>query len=37
MLPGTDKDEDYYQHKSKAHEDYMPQCTGWTVADNKSV
>lgn len=36
--PGTDKDVDYYQHKSTASENFMPQRTGWeAAADNKAV
>lgn len=27
--PGTDKDIDYYQHKSKQHEEGLPSSTGW--------
>ena len=27
--PGTDKDIDYYQHKSKTHEESEPSQTGW--------
>ena len=27
--PGTDKDIDYYQHKSKANEDMLPSRDGW--------
>jgi len=30
--PGTDKDFDYYQHKSKKHEEDLPSCLGWTIA-----
>lgn len=36
--PGTDKDIDYYQHKSTAVDDFMPSRTGWeAVSDNKAV
>lgn len=36
--PGTDKDIDYYQHKSTAADDFMPSRTGWeAVSDNKAV
>lgn len=36
--PGTDKDVDYYQHKSTSMENYMPQRTGWeSASDNKPV
>ena len=30
--PGTDKDIDYYQHKSKAHEEALPSPTGWGIS-----
>ncbi|CAM9124569.1 unnamed protein product, partial [Sphacelaria rigidula] len=30
--PGTDKDVDYYQHKSSSMENYMPQRTGWEAS-----
>ena len=32
--PGTDKDVDYYQHKSKKHEESMPPLSGWTACKN---
>lgn len=36
--PGTDKDVDYYQHKSTAADNFMPWRTGWEAAsDNKQV
>lgn len=36
--PGTDKDIDYYQHKSTSMENYMPQRTGWEASgDSKAV
>ncbi|CAM9514251.1 unnamed protein product, partial [Hapterophycus canaliculatus] len=35
--PGTDKDVDYYQHKSNLSNDFMPWRTGWeAVSDAKS-
>jgi hypothetical protein len=30
--PGTEKDIDYYQHKSTIHEEREPSCRGWIVA-----
>ena len=35
--PGTDKDIDYYSHKSKTHEESEPPCTGWTTCRNSGV
>lgn len=32
--PGTDKDIDYYQHKSKSHEQAEPPPSGWTTCRN---
>ena len=29
VQPGTDKDVDYYQHKSRKHEESMPPQSGW--------
>ena len=29
--PGTDKDIDYYNHKSKSHEDALPSAHGWVT------
>lgn len=38
MSPGTDKDVDYYQHKSTVADNFMPWRTGWEAAsDNKQV
>ena len=36
--PGTDKDVDYYQHKSTNADNFMPWRTGWEASgDNKAV
>jgi len=35
--PGTDRDIDYYQHKSKAHEEGLPPPTGWITCRNAGV
>lgn len=36
--PGTDKDVDYYQHKSGHLDNFMPWRTGWeSASDNKLV
>ena len=36
--PGTDKDVDYYQHKSTLVDNFMPWRTGWeTASENKQV
>ena len=35
--PGTDKDIDYYSHKSKAHEESEPPPSGWTTCRNSGV
>eukprot|EP00814_Leptocylindrus_danicus_P009486 CAMPEP_0116046932 /NCGR_PEP_ID=MMETSP0321-20121206/28569_1 /TAXON_ID=163516 /ORGANISM="Leptocylindrus danicus var. danicus, Strain B650" /LENGTH=3883 /DNA_ID=CAMNT_0003528673 /DNA_START=195 /DNA_END=11846 /DNA_ORIENTATION=+ len=32
--PGTDKDVDYYQHKSKQHDEAIPPQYGWTTCRN---
>lgn len=32
--PGTDRDIDYYQHKSKEHEEAFPPASGWTTCRN---
>jgi hypothetical protein len=32
--PGTDRDIDYYQHKSKEHEEMEPPPTGWLTCRN---
>eukprot|EP00591_Stephanopyxis_turris_P012620 CAMPEP_0195508440 /NCGR_PEP_ID=MMETSP0794_2-20130614/1643_1 /TAXON_ID=515487 /ORGANISM="Stephanopyxis turris, Strain CCMP 815" /LENGTH=642 /DNA_ID=CAMNT_0040635399 /DNA_START=81 /DNA_END=2006 /DNA_ORIENTATION=- len=29
--PGTDKDKDYYQHKSRVHEESEPPLSGWST------
>jgi hypothetical protein len=31
IQPGTDKDIDYYQHKSRKHEEAIPPCSGWNT------
>ncbi|VEU44224.1 unnamed protein product [Pseudo-nitzschia multistriata] len=35
--PGTDRDIDYYQHKSKEHEETEPPLTGWLTCRNAGV
>lgn len=35
--PGTDRDIDYYQHKSKEHEESEPPPTGWVTCRNAGV
>jgi len=35
--PGTDKDIDYYQHKSRTNEDSVPPCTGWLTCKNTGL
>jgi len=35
--PGTDKDIDYYQHKSKKHEESEPPLTGWVTCKNSGT
>eukprot|EP00594_Rhizosolenia_setigera_P017554 CAMPEP_0178974318 /NCGR_PEP_ID=MMETSP0789-20121207/22383_1 /TAXON_ID=3005 /ORGANISM="Rhizosolenia setigera, Strain CCMP 1694" /LENGTH=2735 /DNA_ID=CAMNT_0020662625 /DNA_START=1162 /DNA_END=9369 /DNA_ORIENTATION=- len=34
--PGTDKDIDYYQHKSKTNEETEPPAYGWTTCKNST-
>ncbi|CAM9396742.1 unnamed protein product, partial [Scytosiphon promiscuus] len=35
--PGTDKDVDYYQHKSNASNNFMPWRTGWEAASDSKL
>jgi len=35
--PGTDRDIDYYQHKSKEHEEMEPPPSGWVTCRNSGV
>jgi ubiquitin carboxyl-terminal hydrolase 9/24 len=35
--PGTDRDIDYYQHKSKEHEEMEPPAAGWVTCRNAGV
>ncbi len=35
--PGTDRDIDYYQHKSKEHEEMEPPPTGWLTCRNAGI
>ena len=35
--PGTDRDIDYYQHKSKEHEEREPPATGWITCRNAGI
>lgn len=35
--PGTDRDIDYYQHKSKAHEESEPPPHGWVTCRNAGI
>ncbi|CAM9650657.1 unnamed protein product [Ectocarpus sp. 6 AP-2014] len=35
--PGTDKDVDYYQHKSNNHNNFMPWRTGWEAASDTKL
>jgi ubiquitin carboxyl-terminal hydrolase 9/24 len=35
--PGTDRDIDYYQHKSKEHEEAFPPPAGWITCRNAGV
>ena len=35
--PGTDRDIDYYQHKSKEHEETQPPPSGWVTCRNAGV
>lgn len=35
--PGTDRDIDYYQHKSKEHEEMEPPYDGWITCRNSGV
>lgn len=35
--PGTDRDIDYYQHKSKEHEETEPPPTGWLTCRNSGI
>ena len=35
--PGTDRDIDYYQHKSKEHEETEPPASGWVTCRNAGV
>lgn len=35
--PGTDRDIDYYQHKSKEHEETQPPPFGWVTCRNSGV
>jgi hypothetical protein len=35
--PGTDKDIDYYQHKSKQHEEAEPPANGWVTCRNSGI
>jgi len=35
--PGTDKDIDYYQHKSKKHEESEPPVSGWVTCKNSGI
>lgn len=35
--PGTDRDIDYYQHKSKEHEETEPPPTGWLTCRNAGL
>ncbi|CAM9145685.1 unnamed protein product, partial [Chrysoparadoxa australica] len=34
-MPGTEKDIDYYQHRSQHHEEAAPSRTGWTTCTGK--
>jgi hypothetical protein len=35
--PGTDRDIDYYQHKSKEHEETLPPPSGWLTCRNAGI
>ncbi|CAB9501188.1 Ubiquitin carboxyl-terminal hydrolase puf [Seminavis robusta] len=35
--PGTDRDIDYYQHKSKEHEEMEPPAAGWVTCRNAGI
>lgn len=35
--PGTDRDIDYYQHKSKEHEETEPPAAGWVTCRNAGI
>jgi len=35
--PGTDRDIDYYQHKSKEHEETEPPLSGWLTCRNAGI
>jgi hypothetical protein len=35
--PGTDRDIDYYQHKSKEHEEMEPPLNGWLTCKNSGI
>ena len=35
--PGTDRDTDYYQHKSKEHEETEPPPSGWLTCRNSGI
>lgn len=35
--PGTDRDIDYYQHKSKEHDEAVPPADGWVTCRNAGI